>query len=167
MSETVELQNSAEIAIRPVNLSDSSLLLKWRNHPDVRRWSRNVNEIGADAHANWFKSWISEQPKNGFLFVIELLTTPVGMIRFDLENDKSLEISILVEPNFQGKGIAKAAINAAIGEIRVYFPDFTVTASIHKNNSPSIKLFKKLGFEESGKSGDFLEFFREFLFEDF
>lgn len=167
MSETVELQNSADIAIRPVNLSDSSLLLKWRNHPDVRRWSRNVNEIGADAHENWFKSWISKQPQNGFLFVIEILNTPVGMIRFDLKNDKSLEISILVEPSFQGKGIAKAAINASIGEIRVYFPEFTVTASIHKKNSPSIKLFKKLGFEESGKSGDFLEFFREFLFEDF
>jgi RimJ/RimL family protein N-acetyltransferase len=167
VSESAELKNQSNISIRPVILSDSPLLLSWRNHPEVRRWSRDVNEIGVDTHERWFSDWVSEKSKKGFFFVIEFLNAPVGMIRFDLKNENSLEISVLVESSFQGRGIAKVAISAAISEIRVDFSEFTVLASIHEKNLPSIKLFKGLGFNASEKKGNFLQFFRKFVSEDF
>ena len=167
MSESIEPKNPSNISIRTVNLSDSSLLLSWRNNPEVRKWSRDTNEIGVDTHEKWFKGWLSQKPEKGFFFVIEHLGSPVGMIRFDLMNNNSLEISVLVESNFQGKGIAKAAISVAISEIKDNIHDFTVLASIHESNFPSIELFKRIGFEHTGKSGDFLEYSRKFLREDF
>lgn len=167
MAERSERDNPPNIAIRPIKLSDSLRLLSWRNHPDVRRWSRDIKEIRFDTHQTWFSDWFSGQGQKGFFFVIEHFDTPVGMIRFDLKTNKSFEISILVEPNFQGKGIAKAAIIAAINEIRVEFTEMTILASIHKKNLPSIELFKRLDFEQTGKSGDFLELSRDFLSEDF
>ena len=89
------------------------------------------------------------------------------MIRFDLKTENFLEISVLVESSFQGRGIAKTAISAAIIEIRVDFPEFTVLASVHEKNLPSIELFKRLGFTSSEKNGYFLQFFRKFSSEDF
>ena len=167
MSERSERGNPPNIAIRPINLSDSLLLLSWRNHPDVRRWSRDIEEIRFDTHQQWFNDWISGQRQKGFFFVIEHLDNPVGMIRFDLKTIKSFEISISVDSSFQGKGIAKAAIIAAINEIKVDFTELTILASIHEKNLPSIELFKRLEFEHTGKSGDFLELSRDFLSEDF
>jgi RimJ/RimL family protein N-acetyltransferase len=167
VSESVELKNQSNISIRPVILSDSPLLLSWRNHPEVRKWSRDINEIEVETHEKWFSDWVSEKSKKGFFFVIEYLGNSVGMIRFDLKTENSLEISVLVESSFQGRGIAKVAISAAISEIRVDFPEFTVLASVHENNLPSIELFKRLGFTESEKNGYFLQFFRKFFSEDF
>jgi RimJ/RimL family protein N-acetyltransferase len=167
VSERTERDNPPNIAIRPINLSDSLRLLSWRNHPDVRRWSRDIQEIESDTHQEWFNDWISGQRQKGFFFIIEHLDTPVGMIRFDLKTIKSFEISIFVDSSFQGKGIAKAAIISAINEIRVHFAEVTILASVHKGNLPSIELFKKLDFEHTGKSGDFLEFSRDFFSKDF
>lgn len=167
MSESAQLKNQSNTSIRPAILSDSPLLLSWRNHPEVRRWSRDINEIGVDTHEKWFSNWISERSKKGFFFVIEYLGAPAGMIRFDLTTENSLEISVLVESSFQGRGIAKVAISAAIIEIKVDFPEFTVLASVHEKNLPSIKLFKGLGFNASEKNGYFLQFFRKFSSEDF
>ncbi len=166
MSETANHDNPTNISIRPVNLGDSRLVLSWRNDPDVRRLSRDINEIGVDTHEKWFNGWVSQQSQKGYFFVIEHLGTPIGMIRFDRKTNQLLEISILVESNFQGKGIAESAINVAIGKIKVELSEFTVLASIHQENLPSKKFFKKLGFEESKKSGDFLELFRNFFFKD-
>lgn len=167
MSESAELKNQSNISIRPIILSDSPLLLSWRNHPEVRRWSRDINEIGVDTHERWFSDWVSEKSKKGFFFVIEFLRSPVGMIRFDLKNENSLEISVLVESSFQGRGIAKVAISTAISKIRVDYPEFTVLASVHEKNLPSIELFRGLGFNVSEKNGHFLKFFRKFFSEDF
>jgi RimJ/RimL family protein N-acetyltransferase len=167
VSESAELKRQSNISIRPVILSDSPLLLSWRNHPEVRRWSRDINEIGVDTHEKWFIDWVSEKSKKGFFFVIEYLGTPVGMIRFDLKTKNSLEVSVLVESSFQGRGIARVAISAAISEIKVDFPEFTVLASVHEKNLPSIQLFKGLGFIASEKNGDFLQFFRKFFSKDF
>ena len=167
MSETSGRGNPPNISIRAISLSDSRLLLSWRNQPEVRRWSRNVNEIEFDTHDKWFDDWISGQSQKGFFFIIEHLGSPVGMIRFDLKTNKSFEVSILVESSFQGKGIAKAAIRASINELMFEFEEVTVLASIHEKNVPSIELFKKLDFEHTGKSGNFLEFSRDFRREDF
>jgi L-amino acid N-acyltransferase YncA len=74
---------------------------------------------------------------------------------------------VLVESSFQGRGIAKVAISAAISEIKVEFSEFTILASVHEKNLPSIELFKGLGFNASEKNGYFLKFFRKFFSEDF
>ena len=164
---SVEPKNQSDISIRPVVLSDSSLLLRWRNHPEVRKWSRDVNEIEADSHQIWLNTWILNQQTKGYFYVIEYSGTPVGTIRFDLICKDSFEVSILVEPSFQGRGIAMGAIRTALLKIGSKFSYFTILASVHEKNLPSIRLFTNLGFQESGKSGNFLEFSRSVHFENF
>ena len=127
MSDSIAPENPSNISIRAVNSTDSSLLLAWRNHSEVRRWSRDLREIDVDTH----------------------------------------EVSNLIEPGFQGRGIAKGATAAAIREIGSKLSNFTILASVHEKNTPSVKLFTNLGFQECGKSGDFLDFFRNFHFENF
>jgi len=115
----------------------------------------------------WLNAWISNRHIKGYFYVIEYAGTPVGTIRFDMKSKDCFEVSILVEPSFQGRGIAKGATSAALLKIGSEFSNFTIVASVHKNNMPSIKLFTNLDFLESGKSGNFLEFSRSFHFENF
>ena len=167
MPDAIVPTNPSNISIREVTPSDSPLLLTWRNHPEIRSWSRNFNEIEVNAHDSWFSDWISNRRIKGFFFVIEYSGSPVGTIRFDLKAEDSFEVSILVEPSYQGKGIAKAATIAALRDIGSELPYFTIFASVHEKNTASIKLFTSLDFQESGKSGDFLEFSKNLSSKDF
>lgn len=166
MQEIAELENPADVSIRPVDLADSLLLLHWRNNPDVRKWSHDSNEISLDTHEMWLSAWTSEQRRRGYFFVIEYLGKSAGMVRFDMIASDTFEVSVLVEPDYQGKGIAKRAISVAINQITTDCPAFTLIASIHERNLASINLFKKLDFWKSGKTENFLEFSRNFFFED-
>lgn len=166
MKETSELENPSNVSIRPVNWGDSSLLLSWRNNSDVRNWSRDSTEIDDVTHEKWFRAWMSNQQQQGYFFVIEHLGRPAGMIRFDMKAHKLFEVSVLIESNFRGKGVAKSAIKVAINHIRDASPEFVLIAAIHERNLASINLFSGLGFQKSGKSGDFLEFSRNFFFGD-
>lgn len=167
MSDSIVSTYPSNLALRAVVASDSPLLLTWRNHPEVRRWSRDFNEIDVSTHDRWLNSWISNRQLKGFFFIIEYFGNPVGSIRFDIRSEDSFEVSILVEPGFQGKGIAKGATLAALREIVSESSSFTVFASVHEKNTASIKLFSALAFQVSGKSGNFLEFSRKLSADDF
>ena len=98
--------------------------------------------------------------------MIEVSETPAGMVRFDKSKSKAFEISVLVDPKFQKRGVAETAIGLASSEVLRVIGDFTAIAFTHSRNLPSIKLFSRLKFDEVGESEEFLEFRREFTLED-
>jgi RimJ/RimL family protein N-acetyltransferase len=64
------------------------------------------------------------------------------MLRLDLNSSKQWEISILIAPNWQGKGIAKQAL-AWVKQQTQYHP---LIAEVHPENKASQALFAVSGF---------------------
>ena len=96
----------------------------------------------------------------------EVSGNSAGMVRFDKSKSEAFEISVLVDPKFQKKGVAETAISLASSEVLRLTGDFTAIAFVHSRNLPSIKLFSRLKFDKVGESEEFLEFRREFTLED-
>jgi len=78
--------------------------------------------------------------KNEYSIFILTIKKDIGYLLLK-ENDKKYFITIVLTPNYRGKGIAKLVID--------YFKNYykTITAVINKNNKNSLNLFIKCGFQ--------------------
>jgi UDP-2,4-diacetamido-2,4,6-trideoxy-beta-L-altropyranose hydrolase len=166
VSNSSSVNYPSDITIRRVKVEDSRLLLAWRNDPEARMWSRNDGEISLAEHQRWLEDWLSSNQSKGYFFLIEVSGVAAGMIRFDKSGIDTFEISVLVDPKFQNRGVAQNAINLATSEVLEGNYRFKVIASVHFKNLASIKLFNRLEYRDDGLSGDFLKFRREFIFKD-
>ena len=138
----------------------------WRNLPEVRKWSRNSQEIELSTHEKWFQERTVQLDKLGPLFIVEVSGSPVGMVRLDLISEYTFEISVLVDPKYHRRGIAESAIKLAIHDLAQRAKSFTLHATVHVENLSSINLFKKLGFQELSVVRGFLQLRRAYLSED-
>ncbi len=130
---------------RRANLDDAKILLKWRNDPDTRVNSINMDEVFWENHLSWLEKTLKNPSR--FLFVAEERGTPIGTVRADMSEDgKEFELSWTVAPEERGKGIGKRMVSLILSE------DFLLgkklKAEIKEKNIPSIKIAKSLGFQK-------------------
>lgn len=146
------------IVLRNVIKEDAGILLNWRNSPSVRVLSKSSNEIEAATHEKWLLSRIANPLLNDFFFIIEQAGSSAGTVRADPIKDGVFEISIIVDSNYRGRGIAEQAINLVLQRLKERYPNSEIRAEVHKDNLTSIYLFKKLKFKEFGLDGNFRQF---------
>ena len=133
------------IRMRPVTMGDSATLLRWQQQTSTRRYFRNPAIPGEDAHAAWFEKRFAD--KRGLFEIILADDEPVGMIRFDSlapKADGVFDVSILIDENARGRGLAAAALNMTKDRL----PVAELRAEVHPDNTTSHKLFRKCGFVE-------------------
>lgn len=76
----------------------------------------------------------------------------VATLRFNLA-EKGVEISIVLDPLFRGKGLGKKVLSEIKPWLKAQGVE-TVLATIKKSNNPSIKIFSRNGFVKMGEKGD-------------
>lgn len=162
MKESLGGKQLKDIQIRLVSENDSETLLNWRNLPEVRKWSRNSQEIDLTTHQEWLKNRLSDEASNNLFFIIENNKATVGMVRFDEIRFEEYEISILVDPNYQNLGIAELGINLAVEHLLQIVGRAKIYAAIHFDNIASLKLFSKLNFQTTSKDENFQQLFRSY-----
>lgn len=78
-----------------------------------------------------------------------------SMVKYHLEpcvfSTVLAEGSILVDPDFQGKGIGSDIIKSFLKEIEDNHPEILRIELIARESNKAIKLYKKLGFKEEGR----------------
>lgn len=142
---------------RPVSLSDEWNLLEWRSSPGVSSLQHTVVEINPADHKSWLVDRISRAEVFPF-FAYEIDESVVAYTRVEPRPNQFLEVSILVSPELRGKGYGYEVLKEFLEQIRVRFPKSYLLAVIHKSNTASLALFKKVGFElHNQKHSNFLE----------
>lgn len=122
----------------------------WRNDPTTRLASLNTSEIAWDDHATWYSEALR---KPTIAFYISEVITPeahsIGMCRFNISEDRtSAEVSINLNPEYRGKGLAQGVLRDSIQLFSEEFPTISgLTATIRTSNSASIKIFHSENFE--------------------
>mgnify|MGYP006273634195 CR=1 FL=1 len=143
---------------RNVRLSDAKLYLQWRNRPDVRRYQRTNREILIDEHLAWFENRLGRLEKEPFIVYFEDDIT-LGFVRFEWRSQTESEVSILINPTQRGMGYGIKILSDAISFFSKGFAYHHLFSSVHKNNLASLKLFRRLGFEQiNSPKNEFLEF---------
>jgi|GEM_PF-589162 len=128
--------------------SDAYHIWEWRNDPITRLNSRIGNLILFEEHQNWYERTLND-PKKVILMAF-LNGIPEGMVRFDLLSLTSAEISININPMMRGKGLGSAILIDACQYGRSTLKLSEITAEIKPENTSSIKIFEKAGFDFQG-----------------
>ena len=119
------------------------LFYNWVNESEVRKNAlKNKKHISWSSHKNWFKKKIKN--KKSALYVFKKKNAAIGQVRFDKQK-KNIKISFSICKKFRGQGLGKKMLKAAI---KKYKPGkrTTLVGEVKQRNSPSIKIFKSLGF---------------------
>ena len=136
------------ISLRLATKEDMSLVLAWRNNPDIYQWFYTQKApIPWEEHEKWW----NERPSSWWELIIELdFKRPIGVVCVGQLEHWSPELGIMIgNPTDWGKGYAKEALLVAMMHIKHLGKTYCHT-TIKKDNINSIEIFKKLGFVELG-----------------
>ncbi|PIQ83370.1 MAG: GNAT family N-acetyltransferase [Candidatus Omnitrophica bacterium CG11_big_fil_rev_8_21_14_0_20_63_9] len=160
------------IQLRPLAQTDTALIIKWRNDPQVMRGLHRSIQLTAEEHLQWFDRL--QQPKElrkkkRLEFVIETVEgqVPIGTVGLsgiDHEHRRA-EYGILIgEERFRKRGYAKEAtialLNYAFGELNLW----RVYLRVMPHLEEAIGLYTRIGFIREGLLRN--ELFRKEQFED-
>lgn len=137
------MAGSLDVFLRPAAEKDCKMVFKWQTFPGIRRYCRYSNPPEWMEHRRWFEKTLDDL--NCRLFVIMYGSDPAGIIRLDNVEPRSegVEVSILIAPACQGKGIAKKALCV----LRKSNPAIKLIAEIFPENIVSVKLFTSAGYQ--------------------
>ncbi|WP_071837686.1 UDP-2,4-diacetamido-2,4,6-trideoxy-beta-L-altropyranose hydrolase [Hymenobacter norwichensis] len=133
--------------LRPARPSDSSQLLSWTNDPIVRQHSFNPTPVTRTQHQQWFAARLAD--KNSLLLLAEDGGTgkPVGLIRFQVEEDEAT-LSYLLDAAYRGLKLAPLLLLAGTRTVLQHFPRLRrVIGHVQQSNTASIKSFQHAGFQ--------------------
>lgn len=138
------------ITLRPIELSDTDYIVKWRNSDFVKQ--RMINkELSKEMHVNWFRTKV--MTGDVVQFIIEFDNNPVGTVFLkDIDrNNQNAEFGIFIgEKTATNKGIgavaAKRIISLGFSELKLHKIFLRVLA----DNQAAIKCYEKAGFSYEG-----------------
>ena len=97
------MQNIKLLNFIDLKLEEKEMILKWRNHPDIRKWMYNQDEIKFEEHLNFIDSL--KLRKDKLYFLVKKEDDFIGVIDFtQLVNKESVHMSIYSNPNINGNG---------------------------------------------------------------
>ena len=141
------------VTLKPADINDCEFVYSLQTEA-AREYSRNPAKPTWGEHSRWFAKTIESD--DSVLFVVTLNKHPAGVLRLDDICGKEIEISIIVAPEYTGRGLARISLLQAIK----LQPGSIFKAVIHEDNLASKSVFSKLGFSKVGELG----FFNEYIF---
>jgi len=135
-------------SVRRMAAADLDAVLRWRNHPDVRRYMYTQHEITSAEHRAWFER-ASADPRR-HLLIFESGGAPAGFVSFVLGDEAGVaDWGFYLAPEAargQGQALGAAALEFAFKELKLS----TVCGEALEDNVRSIKFHERLGFAREG-----------------
>lgn len=142
LKKTALTTQKENFTLRQAREDDGKDLWIWRNHPDVRKWCFNKEEIPYEQHKTWFEG-VLKNDKTKIFIIQGKDKEKLGQVRFDdVDLEKAL-ININLNPEFFNRGIGTRAIQMATKIFLESFPSVQeIIAEIFENNIASLKAFE-------------------------
>jgi len=105
----------------------------------------------------YIQGFLSRALKNGLILVGKIENRLVGEIHAytpDIFAFKHLltDLTIVVDPKFQGKGIGSALFKEFLDRVKHYYPHILrVELFVREHNTKNVSFYKKLGFIDEGR----------------
>jgi len=136
------------VLIRPLRVEDAEVSFKWRNDPDIWRYtgSRPDRVITKEIEYEWIKRVINEP--DSYRFAITSDGMYIGNIQITNVNERQDgEYHIFIgEKNYWGKGIAKLATLQLLRFAREHLNLRQLYLYVRLENSRAIKVYEQCGF---------------------
>lgn len=146
------------VTIRPLQEQDAYTSVKWRNDPEVFKYTGNTykNEITLETELNWIRKVMTN--KNEYRCAILVDEIYVGNIYLTDISRESAHYHIFIgNKDYWGKGVAKKASGLILDYAFNALNLKKVCLRVKKQNKVAFALYKKLGFVEKKEDGEWLE----------
>ena len=135
-------------SVRRMVAADLDAVLRWRNHPDVRRYMYTQHEITPAEHRAWFERASADRRRH--LLIFESDGTPAGFVSFALGDEAGVaDWGFYLAPEAArglGQALGTAALEFAFKELKLR----KVCGEALEDNERSIKFHERLGFAREG-----------------
>lgn len=140
-------KNMTSVSVRSASEADSKDIFEWRNDELTRHMSHTSEFVDWDGHSKWFANSLASESR--LLMVCEdVFGKKISVVRFDISNDNAL-VSISLNPNERGKGLAKLCLNNSIDCLYKKHSHLKyLIAEIKEANIASQKTFLGVGFKK-------------------
>ena len=134
--------------LRLVNLSDSKILLEWRNSDEVRLGLFSQETIVLESHEAWIRKALESKLKH--LFIYEE-NEPCGFVQLDETGTDTgiYEWGFYKAPSAK-KGVGGRMLSELLKHVFITLNAKKVVGKVLKYNEASLRLHTKLGFEVEG-----------------
>lgn len=136
-------QFSGSLNIRPAHTQDMHLIFKWRNHPTIRKFMLQNNELVWEKHTDWFTKQLNN-PKF-IMFIYEVNQIPSGYVSFKKLDDQIWEWGFYTAPDCphgHGTRMGRLALACVFAEHGAQ----AIRGVVLAHNAASLRMHEKLGF---------------------
>lgn len=131
----------AKVKLRLAVANDEDSVYLIRNQSFVRKNSRNTAYISKNEHIQWFIASL-KQPERLMLIAENHAGQITGVLRYDIITAQSVEVSIFLDQQFTGMGLAGNILQAGELWLRQHYPHIEqIQADVLPFNAASIQLF--------------------------
>ena len=127
-----------------LNEAKKHLILKWRNHQDIRKWMFDNTLISDEEHCEYIKSLRGKKDKKYFL--VRYQQRDIGVVDFTDISKESVCIGLYANPNL--KGVGKILIQSILTYGFHTLKTQRLIAEVFEDNIKAIKLYTAFGFKE-------------------
>jgi len=141
-----------KVSLRPIEKSDTDNILKWRNHPNVRRNFVFQDDITFEAHERWMNERVSIGKVVQFIIVTEEFGDIGSVYLRDIYYDhRKAEFGIFIgEEKARGKGFGTEATRLALEHAFDVLNLNKVFLRVFPDNDIAIRSYESVGFVKEG-----------------
>ena len=141
-----------EIELRPIEESDLTQLLEWRNRHDIRIMMKNQELISFDTHLAWFQSLADKHTQQHFAIDYKgqlIGSANISLLATSTEGDEAqFEPGLYIgHDKYKGNIIAFAPSLVLNDYCFTYLSASRLIATVHKQNETAIAYNKKLCYQ--------------------
>ena len=140
-------KDGRKVGLRLAAAADEQQILEWQRHPTTRKFARNPAVPSAAEHHDWFTKRLADP--DCLLAIVTLGGEATGLLRLDppapaggSRPEACREVSILVDPELRGLGVALEALNL----LRRWQGRLVIAAEVLAGNEASAALFRAAGY---------------------
>lgn len=138
-----------------LSLKEKEEVLKWRNHPEIRKYLFNKKEISLKEHLQFIESLKEKNDK------IYLKVSDLGVVNFHLKK----QIAILgIHKNPKKQKVGKILLNEALKYAFKTLKVKKIILEVFEENKKAINLYKQFGFTKIAKNDNLIKM--ELKYED-
>jgi UDP-2,4-diacetamido-2,4,6-trideoxy-beta-L-altropyranose hydrolase len=138
------IKKEANVELVDATIEDIELVYSWQCMPETRKYALNPAVPSWMEHQSWMLTKLDRVADYFFIVKERLSGRPCGFIRLDRQDKCDYLVSILIAPEFHGKGFGLSALQVVD---RIY-SDFYIHAVVKQANTASQKLFQKAGYQK-------------------
>jgi len=146
MLNDIELINFIDMS-----LEEKKMVLSWRNHPDIKQWMYNSNDIPLENHLSFIETLKNCAEK--LYFLVKQNNNYIGVIDFTNidKGNKSSEFGLYSNIDIQTPGVGRILENVCIDYAFNILNINILKLEVFSENAQVRNLHKKFNFKETTK----------------